>query len=507
MQAPDDEIVNAGEDANNDQGDPNDTNQLSIEDESVRQAILDRCTKIRPSLAAMMELGAEESVRAMRESERNRPPSPPVELSSDMSMETMNALLASNLVKLTSAEEERAQSESCYPIFKDMRDDFRRQAYLYDGIPFKIVNPTPLSAAYKTYHHCETIDWGPLEGWEVPRAIESKGSGYIFFRIVTTPLNQNDIRGDLVFFPNSDDDEVLTYDEVEGGFSDDMSVSAEDGHQSDGDDNISFSGNNGDDEYQSDNGEMISDETHENNVDYQSSELDVSNERDQQPGGDDDVSFSSEGEESYSEVETFIEKNAAFLEKHSVLQFNMRSFEPDEGYKENSWWLSDCFSSFSVTNNANDEQNRTEGENGFVTVFQVNETMAFEKGSKQKFISLENPRNYGTDKGSYHAKQWPRDFFPNEDNKRRMQVLERMKAYRGSWIAKLLSPSGNNLPEVVTELIAQYLTTSPPPYLIVQKGDLILLARYIDSVPDPDVPDELSNCITRELLVLARSLT
>ena len=52
-----------------------------------------------------------------------------------------------------------------------------------------------------------------------------------------------------------------------------------------------------------------------------------------------------------------------------------------------------------------------------------------------------------------------------------------------------LSPCGDSLPDIAAELIAQYLTITHFPYSTVHKGDLLLLAKYNETVPEPDFPD------------------
>ena len=92
-----------------------------------------------------------------------------------------------------------------------------------------------------------------------------------------------------------------------------------------------------------------------------------------------------------------------------------------------------------------------------------------------------------------------------EDETQRMSVLQRMQAYRGSWISKLF-PRDMVLPDGVAHLIWEFGQRGPPPYLFVNKGDLLLLARCEESLPDPEYPQVLDMNFTREHLVLARPL-
>ena len=88
----------------------------------------------------------------------------------------------------------------------------------------------------------------------------------------------------------------------------------------------------------------------------------------------------------------------------------------------------------------------------------------------------------------------------------RMNVLQRMQAYRStSWICKLC-PNDMNLPDDAAHLIWEYWQTGPPPYLFVNKGDLLLLARKEEVMPDPDLSDIVQVTVTREHVVLARLL-
>ena len=52
-------------------------------------------------------------------------------------------------------------------------------------------------------------------------------------------------------------------------------------------------------------------------------------------------------------------------------------------------------------------------------------------------------------------------------------------------------------------LIWEYWQTGPPPYLFVNKGDFLLLARCEENIPDPDIPDIVSRTVRREHVVLA----
>ena len=65
-------------------------------------------------------------------------------------------------------------------------------------------------------------------------------------------------------------------------------------------------------------------------------------------------------------------------------------------------------------------------------------------------------------------------------------------------------PPGMILPDAAAHLVWEYWKTGPPPYLIVNRGDLLLLARKKETIPDPEFPENLQVTVTREHVVLAR---
>mmetsp|Transcript_36210 Transcript_36210/g.66507 ORF Transcript_36210/g.66507 Transcript_36210/m.66507 type:complete len:318 (+) Transcript_36210:492-1445(+) len=220
---------------------------------------------------------------------------------------------------------------------------------------------------------------------------------------------------------------------------------------------------------------------------------------------DDEVDVEDEGEESddrsQSESERMRSWRRNWIEHCSLLHFDERRFDLDRDYENASWFASGSECDFGLINplsNGEDPNDDAGEAKNSVTVFKVNESMAFARGDKQRFVSLEDPSNYGSDCGSNYEKL----FFPTHDKTHQMNMMERMQAYRGSWICKLC-PS-ITIPEVVAHLIWEYWQTGPPPFLFVERGDLLLLARCEETVPDPDFPDNLIATVTREHLVLAR---
>ena len=166
--------------------------------------------------------------------------------------------------------------------------------------------------------------------------------------------------------------------------------------------------------------------------------------------------------------------------------------------------ITNPFTAKRLDNDAATTEGRDDSPNS-VTLFLAKENMAFCRGKKQKFISLSKTCNYGLECGSHYTYGHlnPPYQFDSNDESQRMNVLETMKAYRGSWISKLSKSSDISLPEGVVNLIWQYWKNGPPPYLFVEKGDLLLLARYKEEVIDPACP-ELVSTITREHMVLGR---
>ena len=196
--------------------------------------------------------------------------------------------------------------------------------------------------------------------------------------------------------------------------------------------------------------------------------------------------------------------------QYTFLHFNEESFALNDVYKEASWYESGCDFGLITNPFTAERDNGTSVAEGrddspdSVTLFLVKENMAFCRGEKQKFISLSKTCNYGLECGSHYKYGYlnPPYQFDSNDESQRMNVLEAMKAYRG-WISKLSTSSDISLPEGVVKLIWEYWKNGPPPYLFVEKGDLLLLARYKEEVIDPACP-ELVSTITREHMVLGR---
>jgi hypothetical protein len=491
--------------------------------------IMRRRTRLRPFVREVVDHGYEEYERLLQEQEErnsNRPPSPPIKLSSEMCPKTVNALLSSNLVKMTPAEEERARRE-IYPIFKDRNDEIGRNSSLYDGIPFAVADPlgirNVLSTVWEIYYHDETIDWGPLEGWKVPPAVEKGCGGLVVFQKVQTSTKENDIRGYVSFCKKNDREEeqrqhssinsgdaALDDAESDGMWArnDDMDISDRSHSLRDSEDEIEDSISDDLHSFEADveDGDIMGDnEPHSDASELLDAQEDAALHDDFDEDNEDHIVNDEMGENVHEhQLEADQSYVYGLLEQQALLKFSIRDFEPERFYDQNSWWPSHSHCSFGVERNVNLRLNPDENYSARVTIFEVNETMAFELGDKQKFISLEDPRNYGTETESNHTQNlFYGTPFPQENVQKQMQVLERMQAYRGSWIGKLCPPE-LEVPDAVAEHIGQYLKrSSPPPYLFVQKGDLLLLARYKDFTPCPDLEDRIHVGVTREILILA----
>ena len=137
------------------------------------------------------------------------------------------------------------------------------------------------------------------------------------------------------------------------------------------------------------------------------------------------------------------------------------------------------------------------------TLLRANESMAFARGEQQRFISLDDPNNYGTECGTHydHRCGYGIDTWDKDDKFQQMKMIETIQAYRGSWIRKL-PPGALQIPEDVVHSIWEYYKEGPPPFIFVNKGDLLLLARYEEQVPDPEDPVVVT--VTREHVILAR---
>ncbi|KAL7527249.1 hypothetical protein ACHAWF_002103, partial [Thalassiosira exigua] len=414
-----------------------------------------------------------------------------------MSTETLRSLLSSNLVKLSSAETARIRTtRSKYPLFKEItpEDEMYRFSYLCDEIPFLLepANRRLLVGSWDVYYHDEVIDGNAFGKSAARSSLRPNMEG----KITIAPEQDRMIRleGVLYHVPSDIGDQVDGYsddnEDYEGYYSGgtDETGSEVDDYSDDGNDYEShYSGradeNGGGDENRS--GSVAND--HDNH--------------------EDSINSDEESEEDNWEVDEEEEEwdNQSDSSVRSIFfHFDERLFVMDQSDHCASWRRSGSELNFGLAHHpcSRDEEDDPRGNReDSVTLFRVNEPMAFARGQKQQFISLKDPANYGTESGSYHIHYAS---MPDEDERYQKKVVEKMRAYRGSWISKLCQ-GGVELPDSVAHLIAEYWQTkAPPPYLFVEEGDLLLLGRYQERIPDPDFPDMISTFILREHIVLAR---
>ena len=480
----------------------------------------------------------------------------------------MEELLSSDLVKLTPEESKQAR-HARYPFFKEI-PDMCRSSYLFDEIPFDIlcdpIDRNSLCGAHEVYYHDDKIDWGALEGWEVPstRRNNDKGricigatenypqclEGYLFF---IPPHDDSDEVGEESIYSESEEEEEEDDEFTESEDDDDdtqVTVDSSESDHNDEDDGINdnvavINEHNGvavvqvdvnvhfrdiDNEYNAANSDNESDDDNPNEED---NEMDVNN--DEGEGLDDDEeSFGSERSdfnddsdadhdgEGEAESDDEISLTESELQERlsqqterkwykdcNFLHFDQRLFVLDNDY-ENTTWFVNAACHFGLVKHrryddddaedstANDEEEAGGEAGNSVTLFIANESMAFTRGDKQQFVSLENRCNYGTEVG------WNYECGPNASNTPRMDMLQRMKEYRGpTWISKLC-PSNMTLPDDVSNLIGEYWRSGPPgptPFLFVERGDMLLLARQEEILHDSD---SYGATVTREHVVLAR---
>lgn len=379
---------------------------------------------------------------------------------SPSTLANIETLLLSKLVELTPLETHQARKES-YTIFKDNARDNHRWSFLFDEISFKLGTQyvvedgtikyrqlDKLIGAYDVCYHDDKIDWGATEDWDVPSTVNVCDKGLV---MIAPAEGSNCLEGRLFFTPDSDNDEYCSEEE-------------------------SYATNN---EITQENSCAIQDEGASN---YDAEERNAENPSDADDGEDsDDITL------------TESEKMTA-LQEHAFIHFGTQSFNLDRTYKDASRHASGSEVDFGLTkhpinddnysnNNAGEHENKSS-----VTIFRVDENMAFAKGHKQKFASLENAFN--VDLGGYAKMEI-------------QNVLEQMQAYRGSWTSKSC-PSDMNLAERVVHLIWEHWHEGSPPVLFVRKGDLQLLARHELYLPDPDYSDVCGVNVAREHLILAR---
>jgi hypothetical protein len=472
--------------------------------------------RYRSDLRRMIEHGAEAVFRdqVMTYDEFPDPPPEPT-LAGPMTVQEMEHLLTSSLVKLSPSEMKHLRYGT-YPIFRDNTRYMLRESFLFDEIPFglKEFNREDLKHAFRVYYHDEKIDWGGLEGWDVPSTRNNDDKGLVI--IDRKPGYAHCLEGRLCFIPS--DEENNLFNELWDEYYESQNESEDSECANDQYDDASV-----DEEYDSQD-ECLS-----------SCHSGPDDEEQMCEGGDDSVEADegseseskSESESEHSECSSSDESKAyrSFMNKRyeekllsdwTFFEFDERQFyhnqnQDDDVYKSASWYNSGCECNFGLINpqRGNEEDaNEDERETGnTVTLFIANESMAFARGDKQQFVSLERPNNYGIECNSHYNSLYKREYFDSdyEDNDmHRMNVLQKMQAYRSTtWICKLC-PTGMMLPDAVGHLIWEYWKTGPPPYLIVNEGDLILLARKKETIPDPDLPEFLQVTVTREHVVLAR---
>lgn len=423
---------------------------------------------LHSDLKRLMKDGPEAYIAAKKGKKNNS--SPVLVLQpSPSTLTNIETLLSSKLVELSLLETQRVRKET-YTIFKDNARDYDRWSFLFDEIPFKLSTQcqrNKLIGAYDVYYHDDKIDWGALEGWSVPSTVKNCDEGLII--IDRAEGRNNTLEGRLIFIPDSDNDEY--YSEKKESYATNIEINEENSDVNEGEDLIS--------------------ERAESN--YDAEERNVENPSDDADNGEksDDISLTE------SEKRMTLEKEIAgkFLGEYTFLHFDEQTFNLDQDYKNASWFASGSDVEFGLTKYPLDDDN-DENMNS-VTIFRADENMAFAKGRMQQFVSLDNAFNAGLD-GSIHGR---RD--DDEIETHRVNVIEKMQVYRGSWISNLC-PSDMNLPEGVAHLIWEYWQEGPSPFLFVHKGDLLLLARHDLHLPDPDPEVPVIVTVTREHLVLAR---
>ena len=108
-----------------------------------------RMNEIEPEQYALERLKLEQKRESLQLSTFRSTPS------SSMTLETMEKLLSSPLVKLTDSEISRARHAN-YPMFKDISDEMVRFSYLFDEIPFDVerdYNKARLAGTYNVVYH------------------------------------------------------------------------------------------------------------------------------------------------------------------------------------------------------------------------------------------------------------------------------------------------------------------------------------------------------------------
>lgn len=468
--------------------------------------------RYRSDIRRMIEQGAEAVFRdqVMAYEEFPDPPPEPT-LAAPMTVQEMEHLLTSSLVKLSPSEMKHIRYGT-YPIFRDNARYMLRYSFLFDEIAFglKDFNREDLKHAFTVYYHDEKIDWGGLEGWDVPSTRNNDDTGLVIIDRKCGYMHC--LEGRLCFIPSDEEKELYNAvaEEYYGFQNEYSSEDSECGNNQYDDASV-------DEEYDSQDECLSSCHSGSNDEQQPCEENDDSVEADEgsESESESEHSESSSSDESKAYI-SYVSKRyqEKLLSDWTFFQFDERQFyqnqnQDDNSYKSASWYNSGCECDFGLINpqRSNEEDaNEDESETGnTATIFIANESMAFARGDKQHFVSLERPNNYGIECNShykYNERYFDSDYVDNDMH--RMDVLQKMQAYRSTtWICKLC-PTGMILPDAAAHLVWEYWKTGPPPYLIVNRGDLILLARKKETIPDPEFPENLQVTVTREHVVLAR---
>jgi len=363
-----------------------------------------RMNEIEPEEYALERLKLADELESLQLSTfRSTPPS-------SMTLETMEKLLSSPLVKLTDSEISRARHAS-YPMFKDLSDEMVRFSYLFDEIPFDVerdYNKARLAGTYNVVYHDEACDWGMLQG-DLPSTREENNHKKGLIIIGSSESNPRFLAGYLLFLPtaedyysDSDEEEYLDdYDEEE--YSDEGSYDDTDAEEEEGE-SSSINGNEVED-----NGGIEQDNNEDQSLSEESETM-------------------NEGEVDESDIEEV--SVADNLLQYTFLHFNEESFALNDVYKEASWYESGCDFGLITNPNTAERDNSTSVAEGrddspdSVTLFLAKENMAFCRGEKQKFISLSKTCNYGLECGSHYKYGYlnPSYQFDSNDESQRMNV-------------------------------------------------------------------------------------
>lgn len=462
--------------------------------------------RLRPDLKRLLDDGPEAYIAAKKQKKR-----PVAQTPSSSTLANIDTLLSSKLVDLSPLETQRARHEY-YTIFKDNARSMDRFSFLFDDIPFKVAKLYDISedcsgkkimhrqchkliGEYDVYYHDDKIDWGALKGWDVPSTVNEYDKGLLI--IAPKNASSHHLEGRLFYIPESENDDEYYSDEGESLNSDEGLVSEGGESNSNAEEHnpeIAIDSDDDIEEQSSDEG-LVS-EGVERNSDAEEHNTETAID------SNDDNGEQSSDDDSLTKSKIYEEMRRKWLGEYTFFHFDEQSFRlnQEKTYQNASWYGSGSEFDFGLIKNPDNDVNSTNAKNS-VTIFIADENMAFAKGrSEQHYASLDDPFNAGIDREPWHI-----HLFSDACEHHRANVLDKMKAYRGSWISNLCPPN-MILPDLVTHLIWEYWQEGPPPFLFVHKGDLLLLARYELGLPDPDplFADSVGVTVTREHLVLAR---